>query len=151
MKLLKTNFSPLNVAVFISAVVSALIGTSWAESAQAELKVCNRSNRTAYIAVGYGVGDDRWRSEGWYEINPKKCEVVIDSDLTPGDYYYLYGGDRGDSWVWEGNTNQNFCVHPTDEFKYVAKGDGCGRNGSELRPFFEIKVDSSSYTMNLIN
>ncbi|MDX2254822.1 MAG: DUF1036 domain-containing protein [Pseudanabaenaceae cyanobacterium bins.39] len=141
----------LKVSVCLGALVTAIGTTALVEPAQAELKVCNRSSRTAYIAVAYGVGDDRWRSEGWYEINPNKCEVVIDQPLAAGDYYYLYGGDRGDSWVWEGNTDQNFCVHPTDAFNYVAKGDGCGRNGSELRPFFEVKVDSSSYTMNLTN
>jgi len=131
---------------FVGAVASVM---AVVEPAHADLKVCNRSNKTAYIAVGYGLGNDRWRSEGWFEVNPRKCEVVVDADLNPGDYYYLYGSDRGDSWVWEGTTGQNFCVHPTDKFTYVAKGDGCGRNGSELRPFFEVKIDSSNYTMNL--
>ncbi len=148
--LLQVLSSPLfKVVGCLGSIVASASFMTVIEPAQAQLQVCNRSNKTAYIAVGYGVGNDKWRSEGWFEITPRQCEVVVETALTSGDYYYLYGGDRGDNWVWEGTTGQNFCVHPTDKFNYVATGEGCGRNGSELRPFFEVQVDSSNYTMNL--
>lgn len=136
----------LGLAATIATLGSSLV---FADSAKAELKVCNKSSKTAYIAVGYGLGNDKWFSEGWYEIKPKGCEVVIEGKLEPGSYY-LYGSDRGDSWAWEGNTNQNFCVHPTNKFSLTKTGDDCGANGTEMRQFFEINVDSSSFTQNLL-
>jgi uncharacterized membrane protein len=114
------------------------------------LKVCNKSGKTAFVAVAYAGNNANWISEGWYEINPRKCETVVDTKLVSGDFYYLYASDRNDAWVWEGKTDQLFCVHPTDQFDYSTKKDSeCGGGGTELRPFWEVKVDGTSYTENL--
>jgi uncharacterized membrane protein len=77
--------------------------------------------------------------------------VVLNESLIVDGYYYLYGSDRSDNWVWEGANNQDFCVHPTDKFNYLNKKEVCGGKGTEWRSFFEVKVDSSNYTMNLTN
>ena len=130
-------------AAFVGAI--AMVG---AEPAQAQLQVCNRTNRTVDVAVGYEI-DGGSRSQGWYEVGAKQCEVVLDERLTAGGYYYLYGSDRSDDWVWKGSSNQEFCVHPTNKFNYVNKKDVCGGNGTEWRSFFEVKADSSKKTFNL--
>lgn len=123
----------------------------FANPAKAQLEVCNKFSQTAYLAVGYGTAQDQWYSEGWFSIKPGQCETVIDEPLVPGGAYYFYGADRGDSWTWEGDTNQNFCVHPENKFTLTKTGDDCGAGGTEMRPFFEVTVDSSDFTLDLTN
>lgn len=130
-------------AAFVGAI--AMVG---AEPAQAQLQVCNRTNRNVSVATGYGV-DGGWRSEGWYEIGAKQCEVVLDESLTVGGYYYLYASDRSDDWVWSGTTKQKFCVHPTNKFTYINKKEVCGGKGSEWRSFIEFKADRSNDIFDL--
>ena len=137
-----------NVMLSLGTTFVGAIAMVSPEPAQAQLQVCNRTNRIVDVAVGYGM-DSGWRSQGWYEIGAQQCEIVLDESLVAGDYYYLYGSDRSDNWVWKGASSQNFCVHPTDKFNYLIKTDRCGGKGSEWRSFFEIKADSSNYTFNL--
>jgi uncharacterized membrane protein len=137
-----------NAMLCLAATFVGAIAMVSAEPAQAQLQVCNRTNRNVSVATGYGV-DGGWRSEGWYEVKSKQCEVVIDDSLTVGGYYYLYASDRSDDWVWKGSGNQDFCVHPNDKFTFVNKKETCGGKGTEWRSFFEVKADSSNETFNL--
>lgn len=134
------------------ATLTATLGSTlvFANPAKADLHVCNKSSHKAYIAVGYGEGKDVWRSEGWYEIAPGNCSSVYQGDVS-GSFFYLYGasGDERTA-IWSGD--RSFCVHPTNKFDYRSKADGCGRGGSEMRSFWEVKTDGAvDYTENINN
>lgn len=134
----------------VAAVVASLgAGLIFADSAKAELIVCNKSGSTAYVAVGYGVDDNTWRSEGWWRIARGTCETVIPGDLD--GYYYLYAGDEDEKYIWEGNNkNHQFCVKPDEDFKLTMVGDNCSGTGTARRTFWELNLNGQkSFTQNL--
>jgi len=59
--------------------------------AEAGLEFCNEANETAYVAVGYQVGE-AWQSEGWWVVGPAECATVLPDDLANRYYYYRVQG-----------------------------------------------------------
>jgi uncharacterized membrane protein len=112
--------------------------------AHAALTVCNSTARPVRMAVGRYNGAD-WMSEGWWTIAPKTCAPVVPGSLN-SRFYYLYASD-GSSGSWDGT--HGFCVHPTDRFAVVGRGN-CPAHGYQRKGFFEIDTGSAAdYTQTL--
>lgn len=134
-------------------VVATGLGLSmtFAESAKAELKVCNKSSSTAYVAVAYETSNDTWLSEGWWRIAKGSCEVVVPGTLD--GYYYLYAGDEDENAIWKGKDKElSFCVKPDEDFKLTMTGDNCSGSGTKKRVFWELDLQGEkSFTQDLVD
>jgi len=115
-----------------------------ASEAQAELRLCNKTPARVGIAIGY-KGPSDWVSEGWWNIEPESCQVVVDGPL-PSRYYYLYALDYEDGGAWGGTAFM--C---TDEKEFTIEGiSDCVARGYERRGFAEVDTgDSTSWTIQL--
>ncbi len=130
----------------LTTLGSLLMG---AAPARADLRVCNDSTSTAYVAVAYSVADDRWQSEGWWRINKGDCGIVAKGKLD--GYYYLYAADEDENFVWKGEKpGQEFCVKANEDFKLVFDGDNCRGAGTTKRQFFELDLrGETNFTQRL--
>lgn len=112
-------------------------------AAQAELTVCNETDAPVSIAIGYNEGGT-WTSEGWWNISPGACSVVVAGDLTKPYYYWRAEAARYD---WE-ESRYMFC---TSEEVFTIRGDtDCEARGYAEEAFNEIALEgATSYTLTL--
>ncbi|MBD2665326.1 hypothetical protein B6N60_00069 [Richelia sinica FACHB-800] len=136
--------------LFGFTLITTSANLAFNQPAQAQLKVCNESTSTAYVAVGYGLGDDKWKSEGWWRVPKGECETVVKQALDIEDFYYIYAADEDENFVWKGsNQDHKFCVNTQEDFSLVFSGDKCSGDNTDKRNFLEIKVDNPTYTYKL--
>ncbi|MBV8976667.1 MAG: DUF1036 domain-containing protein [Alphaproteobacteria bacterium] len=109
-----------------------LLALLTATGAEAGLSVCNKSQRTAKVALGRFDGRD-WRSEGWWSIASGACAALVPGKLD-ARYYYLYGSD-GDTAFWDGGTW--FCTADGARFQIEGRGN-CAARGYDRRRFFRV-------------
>ncbi|MCL6435267.1 MAG: DUF1036 domain-containing protein [Leptolyngbyaceae cyanobacterium HOT.MB2.61] len=137
------------VLAFVLAAGTFLARTS---PADASLDVCNNSTHVAYVAVGYSLGESRWRSEGWLLLGQGQCGTVVPGDLTPGSYYYLYASNKEEDQIWQGEKgDQWFCINPEEDFRLTFTGDRCPEAENVRRIFWEVQVKGKSHTENLVD
>lgn len=124
--------------------ILACLGLAWAGGAQAGLEICNHTGELQSIAIGY-KGETDWTSEGWWNIQPDDCAMLVAGDLTKRYYYYhadsRSGGFRGQNFV--------FCT-ARDEFTIVGDTD-CQKRGHSATEFREIDTGetATSFTLTL--
>lgn len=132
---LKAQLCPIGLAlllVFASA------------EAAASLRICNETDHTRSIAIGYG-NDGTWTSEGWWNIDPGKCASVISGDLN-NRYYYYRATRTGAEFSDEGYM---FC---TDQQAFTIVGDDqCTERGYRREGFRKIDTGPTarSFTLTL--
>ncbi len=108
-----------------------VILTFYGFPAFAGLEICNDTNETQAISVGY-KGDDVWTSEGWWNLDPGGCATPIGGDLTQRYYYFRAEKSGG---PFQGG-NYYFCTSTT---AYTIKGDTeCEERGYDKEDFQEI-------------
>lgn len=112
---------------------SALVGIG---PAHADLQVCNQTDSQVGIAVGY-KGQNGWITEGWWNLTPKGCEVLLSGPLV-ARYYYIYGVDYDLGGEWTGTA---FMCTRDQEFT-IAGTENCVAQGNELTGFLEIDTGS---------
>ncbi len=116
------------------ALLMALAGwVALPTAAHADLRLCNKTDVTVSIAVGYKTPHDGWVSEGWWNIPDQSCNTLIPGPLG-ARYYYIYSRDAvtGGSW---GNKFP-MCTRPK-EFTIHGTQD-CIARGYERTGFFEV-------------
>jgi uncharacterized membrane protein len=112
--------------------------------AAADLRLCNKTDSTVSIAIGY-KGDDGWRTEGWWNIEGAKCGTLLTGSLT-SRYYYLYAVDAARGGEWSGKA---YMCTRRKMFTIVGVED-CVARGYERTGFFEIDTaDQRSWTIHL--
>ncbi len=116
------RFAPLLIALL------ALL----AGPAQAAFTICNKSDHTAKVALGYFDGR-HWSSQGWWTVKAKKCAGLIAGPLD-ARYYYLYATDSA-TGAWDGG--KVFCTATTDKFAVAGRANCAGR-GYDRKGFFEV-------------
>ena len=125
--------------LFAAALI--LIATA---PAHAGFAVCNKATLPAKVALGRFDGKV-WRSEGWWTIQPQKCETLLSGPLD-ARYYYLYGSDGG-SGTWNGG--KWFCTAATGPFAIPGRGN-CAARGYDRTGFFEIDTgDRADWSQSL--
>ena len=124
---------PFLIATFFS--ISALIAPS---DARAEYQFCNKTSYVLKSAIGY-QDKGRWISEGWWVLQPGRCEVVISEALTKSTYYTFarsVSAHRGGIKYFAGN--QRLCVQQ-DKFRIEGRDD-CERRSAIERLFAKIEI-----------
>lgn len=115
----------------------------FAAPAQAALTVCNQTDATASVAIGYSEAGT-WTSEGWWVTQPGDCRTVVGGDLGNRFYYWRATSDRHD---WE-DQNFYFCT-ASDAFTILGDTDCADRGYARVR-FNEIDTgDATDWTLNL--
>jgi uncharacterized membrane protein len=125
-------------------LVSLPMLVALAAPAQAKFAVCNKTEHTLAIAIGFMRGGE-WVSEGWWRVEPKTCTDVLRGALQ-ARYYYLRGVHLGVDGAWDGN--RRFCVKAQN---FSIKGrDNCKKRGYGEAGFFEIDTgDYRDWVLNL--
>ena len=124
MKLLRMG-SATALAVFAS--IFAFVST-----AQADLRLCNKSGSRVGVAIGYKA-DSSWKTEGWWNIEADACETVLAGRLS-SRFYYVYAVDYDNRGVWGGRA---FMCTRDKEFTIEGVSD-CVARGFQKTGFFEI-------------
>ncbi|AQS40859.1 MAG: Hypothetical protein BHV28_01340 [Candidatus Tokpelaia hoelldobleri] len=78
------------VALFISGSLAA----------QADFRICNDTQGTIGVAIGYRAKQN-WISQGWWQIKPAGCETLIEGRLS-SRYYYIYAENASGNALWNG-------------------------------------------------
>ncbi|GAB4335047.1 MAG: hypothetical protein OHK0047_24130 [Leptolyngbyaceae cyanobacterium] len=158
MGLLTHRFNALPFVLPISIVMVLLTQ----KASLADLRVCNRTSETVYVAIAYKMdqaldccGQSRnagyvckkycapWVAQGWWVLSPGGCTNALDRDLRYNNVYYYFAYSDGNRLRWEGNSN--FCVS-RDRFKYFQEGGSC----STVEGFREFRTGNSrDYTLTL--
>ena len=125
-------------AFCVSAIV-VLCLVIGAPAAFAELRICNKTSNTLWIAVGYNSGSE-WASAGWWKAVPQGCATVISESLR-GRYYYIHAYDDDEPRnYWTGD--HVFC---TKQEKFTIYGDqSCASRGYSSTKFFQIDTGGRS-------
>lgn len=123
------------------AMAFLLVGAS---SALADLRLCNKTQSTVSVAIGYKATDG-WRTEGWWNIPGDSCGTLLPGALG-SRYYYLYAVDSQRGGEWGG---KSFMCTRRKMFTILGVED-CVARGYERTGFFEIDTaEQRSWTIHL--
>src|SRR5579883_2494091 len=65
--------------------------------ARADFRMCNNTSNRVSVALAYTDGQN-WTSEGWWNLKPSDCDVLLRGTLA-AEFYYVYAMDeRGGEW-----------------------------------------------------
>lgn len=118
--------------------------TLFPSEARADLRVCNQTQNTISIALGYRA-ESGWQSEGWWVANPEACATVYQGPLD-ARYYYLYAVDDIGGGAWDGSV---FMCTQDSSFTIFGVED-CLARGYERTGFFELDTeDKIDWTLQL--
>lgn len=141
--LLKGNWMRYSLAI---AAIFILI--SMASQAHAQLRFCNKTYETIWVAVNHHHNND-WTTEGWWRIEPNNCATPITENLR--NRYYYYHANRNDDLTWGGGEGSiRRCV--TRERFTIRSTENCSSVGNNARPVTFGRIDtgtSGSRTINL--
>ncbi len=114
------------------------------QSAYADLRVCNKTNSRIGVAIGYKA-EDRWVTEGWWNIAESSCETLLAGVLS-SRYYYVYAADYDHGGEWGGRA---FMCTRDKEFTIEGVND-CIARGFQKTGFFEVDTGTqASWTVQL--
>ena len=99
--------------------------------AASDLRICNQSGVSRFLAVGY-LQDDQWTSEGWWHLEAGQCADTIEGDLTHR-YYYYRAEDPNERFDGE---DYMFCT--IDDAFTIVGDENCEARGYEEHSFSEI-------------
>lgn len=121
-----------------TALAGFLVTTLGVYSAQADLRLCNKTASRIGVAIGYKNGDE-WMTEGWWNIEENDCETLLAGVLS-SRYYYVYATDYDQGGEWAGRA---FMCTRDKEFTIEGVGD-CIARGFQKTGFFEVDTGTQS-------
>ncbi|HEV3045240.1 MAG TPA: DUF1036 domain-containing protein, partial [Roseiarcus sp.] len=78
-------------------VACALAIAAGAAPARADFRMCNNTGNRVSVALAYTDGQN-WTSEGWWNLKPSDCDILLRGTLA-AQFYYVYAMDeRGGEW-----------------------------------------------------
>lgn len=129
------------------AAAGLAAGALWlaaAGPAAADLKLCNTTQSRIGAAIGYKDGEG-WTTEGWWNVGPRSCEVILRGPLV-ARYYYLYAVDYDQGGEWSGRA---FMCSRDKEFT-IRGIERCLARGYDRLGFFEVDTqDQRQWTVQL--
>lgn len=115
-----------------------------AAPARADLRLCNLTQSRVGVALGL-VDKDGWVSEGWWNLKPNACEVLVRGDLA-ARFYYVHAADYDRGGEWGGPFP--LCVQDR-EFSIRGR-ENCLARGYDRAGFFEVDTgEQKSWTVQL--
>ncbi len=112
--------------------LAAVLLAGMLQPAWADLKLCNKTNSTIGVALGY-KDDKGWASEGWWNIPPQGCKTLLQGDLI-ARYYYIYAVDYDKGGTWGGPAKM--CTQ--DKIFTIRGRTNCEGRGYKTRGFYEV-------------
>lgn len=113
-------------------------------TARADLRICNQTQNTVSIALGYRASSG-WQSEGWWVAAPEACATVYQGALN-ARYYYIHAVDDIAGGAWDGSV---FMCTQDSSFTIFGVED-CLARGYERTGFFELDTqDRTDWTLQL--
>ncbi|MEX0628422.1 MAG: DUF1036 domain-containing protein [Cucumibacter sp.] len=140
------SFLPVTLLRIILVAVAAGLAVPCLMTvpAAADMRVCNATQRTVSIALGFR-SERGWESEGWWVANPDECAVVYDGPLD-ARFYYLFAADDVNGGAWDGRV---FMCTRDDSFTIFGVED-CLARGYERTGFFEVDTENrTDWTLQL--
>ena len=128
------------LGLIASGSVSGTIMLTSAE-AHADFRICNDTKSLVGAALGYR-DEDKWLSEGWFQIPAETCSSLIEGDLN-SRFYYIYAEDADKGGQWRGEV---FLCTNEREFKIEGVQD-CFKRGHIKTGFFEIDTGNRANWM----
>lgn len=124
----------------------ALVMTLFAGPASAALTFCNKADVMHTFAVAFKV-EEGWQVEGWWNIDPGECKVVIGGDLK-NRYYYWRAKAKGREFKGE---DFHFCTQ-SDAFTIVGEQGNCALRGYNSHEFSKLDTGKTAkdFTLNLV-
>lgn len=117
-----------------------------ARPALADLRLCNMTDSRVGVAIGHR-DEDGWLTEGWWNVDPRGCETLIEGVLGSRFYYvYAIDYDRGGSW----GGRSMLC---TSDREFTIRGvEDCLARGFDRNGFFEVDTGQQiTWTIQLID
>jgi uncharacterized membrane protein len=125
---------------FVAAAIGLALGLAGiATPAQAQLTVCNKAPAPINLAIAYETMQDVL-SQGWWTIEPDKCEAVIPNPLNQ-QYIYHYAKSSQLNVEWAGT--YNFCTINAPEFR-ISGGMDCEARSYRTTEFRQIDLQGAS-------
>jgi uncharacterized membrane protein len=131
---------------FVAAAIGLALGLAGiATPAQAQLTVCNKAPAPINLAIAYETMQDVL-SQGWWTIEPDKCEAVIPNPLNQ-QYIYHYAKSSQLNVEWAGT--YNFCTINAPEFR-ISGGMDCEARSYRTTEFRQIDLQgATAYTLDV--
>jgi uncharacterized membrane protein len=128
-----------------AAVITALgVMMGLATPALADLKLCNMTSSRIGVAIGY-KDQQGWVSEGWWNVGPQSCEVLLKGALI-ARYYYVHAVDYDRGGEWSGT---DFMC--SDDKAFTIRGvTDCEQRGYRRLGFFEVDTkEETDWTIRM--
>jgi uncharacterized membrane protein len=127
------------------ALLCMLLSPLAVSAAQADLRVCNKTESRVGIAIGYKAERD-WTTEGWWTVEAESCATLLKGPLV-GRFYYMYAVDYDEGGEW-GGTSAYLC---TQEKEFTIEGvNDCVARGYQRTGFYEVDTGhQESWTIQL--
>jgi uncharacterized membrane protein len=124
--------------------VTAGVSGAGADSGAGGLRLCNRTASRVGIAIGYKE-NQRWSTEGWWNVAPDTCETLVAGALV-SRFYYVYAVDYDRGGIWGGKAQM--CTR--DKMFTIQGIEDCVARGYEKTGFFEVDTgEQKSWTVQL--
>jgi len=129
-------------AIPLAAV--ALFACLAATPAKADLRLCNKTPSRVGVAIGYKE-QQRWTTEGWWNIPANACETLVSGTLV-SRYYYVYAVDYDLGGEWSGK----YMMCTRDRMFTIEGIEDCIARGFDRAGFFEVDTgEQTSWTVQL--
>lgn len=129
-----------------SLIAAALFTLVSVSPALAGLTFCNKADAIHSVSVAYKEGDV-WRSEGWWNIAPGECKLVVGGDLKQR-YYYYRATSPGRTFE---DATFHFCTLK-EVFTILGEQGNCKPRGYASNGFRKLDTGASAkdFTLNLV-
>lgn len=112
--------------------------------ARADLKLCNDTDSTVSVALGY-KDKEGWATEGWWKVEPKKCLPLLKGNLI-ARYYYIFAIDSDKGGSWGGKA----MMCSQDKVFTIRGIEDCEGRGYTRTGFFEVDTgEETDWTISL--
>lgn len=128
------DFSITKTAMRFAPLI-LLLSWFYTTPAAADLRICNQSQNSVAIAIGFR-SEKGWQSEGWWLTEPENCAVVFEGPLDEqrSQYFYIHAVDDIGGNKWDGRI---FMCSRDESFTIFGEKD-CLARGYERTGFMEV-------------
>lgn len=103
-----------------------------------DLKVCNRSGRSATVAVSYvQPGESQFINRGWYDVANGDCRDLVTTDNA--NFYFYADATDGSGRYWQGS--HTLCVEYPGPYTFYSTGGTECDYGQDTRNFSAFHAD----------
>jgi len=111
---------------------------------QAGLTICNDADLRQSVAIGYEAPGSVWTSEGWWQLAPGDCKLVMSRDLDRSSFYYR-------ATVEGGGFDGPFAFCSVSDPFTIQGDEDCEARGYERTRFRKVETGGATdFTLTLV-